>query len=323
METILVTGAAGFIGSHVVDRLLNNSCAVVGVDNLSTGNQRNLEDAYANDRFQFLKIDIRSLRGEDMRQVDAVFHFAAAKIPRYGDRLNTIHSNIETTKAALDIAKKYQCRFIFASTSDVYGKNQQPPFAEISDSVLGASVSARWSYAVSKLAGEHLCFGYAEEYQVPVVVIRYFGVYGPREALGWWGGAQSAFIEAALDGKPLEVHGDGKQTRCLAYIDDIIRGTIAVLEGKKPTNEIINLGGTQEVRMIDLAKQICRLLGYPFEKSVRFVPYSQLPSREYQDVRRRVPDLKKAQELLSYKPRILLREGLPQTIAWHKSLRGG
>lgn len=324
MQAILVTGAAGFIGSHLTDRLLKRGYGVVGVDNLSKGNRENLAIAQKKGKFQFIVGDIQrvSMDKDLPTKVDCVVHLAASKIPRYGGRLETVLENVEGTKAALELAKKQQCYFILASTSDVYGKNLELPFSETSNSVLGSSTTARWSYAVSKLTAEHLTFAYAEEYGIPVVVIRYFGVYGPREHLGWWGGAQSAFIEQLLDGKPLEIHGDGEQTRCLTYIDDIIDGTVAVLESDKLYNEIVNLGSTEEISMKKLAGLICSLMDRDPQIYLKFVPYESLPSREYQDVKQRIPDLAKAKHYLGYSPKVGLREGLKKTIQWHEVLRG-
>ncbi len=324
MQKILVTGAAGFIGSHLTDRLLNDGYKVAGVDNLSKGRKENLAKAREKKSFQFIVDDVtKASSNKDFpSKIDCIIHLAASKIPRYGGRLETMLENVEGTKAALELAKRARCYFILASTSDVYGKNPNVPFSETASSVVGPSTTARWGYAVSKLAAEHFTFAYAEKYKIPVTVIRYFGVYGPREHLGWWGGVQSAFIEQLLDEKPLEIHGDGEQTRCLTYIDDIVDGTVAAMESKHLHNEIVNLGSTEEISVIKLAGLICDLMGKDPSASMKFVPYESLPSRQYQDVKRRVPDLTKAKLSLGYAPKFRLRRGLKKTIAWHRSNRG-
>lgn len=323
MKRVFIVGCAGFIGSHTIDELLRQGYEVIGIDNLSKGDTSNLKIARKHQYFRFIKGDIvnsNTLRKID-KPIDGVFHFAAKKIPRYGGRAETVKENILGVLNVLELAKKERCRVLFASTSDVYGKNPDVPFSEMSNSVFGPSTSARWAYAASKLTGEHLCLGYAEAYDISVAIVRIFGTYGPREHLGWWGGPQSAFIENLLDGKKIELHGDGKQTRCLTYIDDMVKGIVDVFKAKAFKNELINLGSTEEISMKQLATMICRQMEKDPEKWMRFIPYASLPSRDYEDVRRRVPSLKKAEQVINYHPTVRLEGGLRQTIDWHQALR--
>lgn len=326
-KTIVITGVAGFIGSHLADRCLSDGWHVIGVDNLSMGSRENLYLAERNRHFQFLKADVSSSRMEamvrknvskkDMKTISTVVHLAAKKIPRYGGRVQTLLVNSNGTQHMLDLSKQLGARFLFASTSDVYGMNPDVPFSERSFSVLGPSTVSRWAYASSKLFDEHLVFGYHEEHKLPVVVIRYFGSYGPRHHRSWWGGPHSVFIDAAISGKPIPVHGDGKQTRSFCYIDDTVEATFRLLTESKINGEILNIGNDEEISIIDLAKKILARVGSS-KSRITFIPYDQFTGKEYQDVRRRIPDISKAKRLLRWKPRVSFKEGLVRTIQWHR-----
>ncbi len=273
--------------------------------------------------FAFTQGDVRdeSLVERLATGVAVIVHLAAFKIPRYGNRLDTLDINVRGMRAVLEAARRIGCKVVFSSTSDVYGKSPMLPFQEdASDLVMGPPQVRRWAYAVSKMYGEHLCLGYRETHGVPVVVIRYFGSYGPRQHLDWWGGPQALFIKAALAGEEMEVHGDGLQTRCFCYVDDMVDGTVRAIEREAAIGEIINLGGDEEVTIRGLAELTWRLVGRTDPPRVRLVPYEQFGGR-YEDVRRRVPDLAKAKRLLSFQPRIGLEEGMRRTIAWIRSLK--
>ena len=213
--TIGVTGAAGFIGSHLCRRLLGSGFKIIAVDNLSKGSLANINDLLGQKAFLFKKIDVTDFKSikTAFKKTNVIVHLAAAKIPRYGNRITTLLTNTKGTENILEIAKIGHKKTIFASTSDVYGKNPKLPFTENSDLVIGSSEVARWSYAVSKIFDEHLCFAYWEEFKVPFVIIRLFGVYGPRHHRSWWGGPPSLFIDAMKNNEVVEIHGDGEQTR--------------------------------------------------------------------------------------------------------------
>ncbi|MFI5105512.1 MAG: NAD-dependent epimerase/dehydratase family protein, partial [Terriglobales bacterium] len=195
-KTVLVTGAAGFLGSHLCDALLSRGHRVIGVDDLSHGKRENLGEAELNPRFSFHLLDITdAAKLHAVAQgVELIAHLAAFKIPRYGGRLQTLLVNSEGSLNVLRLAAEQKAKFLFTSTSDVYGKNPDVPFSETSASVIGASTVPRWAYAVSKLFDEHLAFAFMEEYGIPVTALRIFGSYGPRHHLSWWGGPQSVFI---------------------------------------------------------------------------------------------------------------------------------
>jgi len=324
MASILVTGGAGFIGSHLTDALLGAGHRVVVLDNFSMGNRENLAQHRGNDRLQVVEGDVldEAAVHAACRGCVAVAHLAAAKIPRYGNRLATLEVNTRGTRNVLEAARVHQARVLLASTSDCYGTNPQVPFSEESFSVVGPSEVARWAYAVSKLYDEHLCWAYREEHQVSITIVRYFGSYGPRNHRSWWGGPQAVFIEALLDGREIELHGDGTQTRSFCYIADTVAGTVAALLKPEADGQLFNIGNDQEISIAALAALIQRLCGVGGPLPARLVPYDQIGNRRYQDVARRVPDLSKARRLLGYAPRVLLEEGLTRTIEWHRAMRG-
>lgn len=318
---ILITGVAGFIGSNLAAALLKRGYKVIGLDDLSWGFKRNMGAIITNKNFKFFKGDVRSQRAVDtlMPGVDCVVHLAAYKIPRYGNCLDTLMVNSIGTQTLLKAAQKNKAKFIFASTSDVYGKHPNLPLKEDGDLLLGHSKVKRWSYAVSKLFGEHLCFAYEERYGLAVCVLRFFGSYGPNQNLSWWGGPQSVFINAALKNEPIELHGDGLQTRSFTYIDDVVDGIIRAVERKESIGEIFNIGNDKEISILNLAKLIWKLVKRNSKPKFKFIPYSKF-SGNYEDVRRRVPGIDKARRLLGFEPKVDLKEGLLETIEWQRKI---
>jgi len=316
--TIGITGVAGFIGSNLADELIAGGCDVIGVDNLSMGSIRNVEHHLGSSRFRFHQIDVRDLAAlrEAFARADRIVHLAAFKIPRYGNAIETLEVNNVGGKNVLEVARDGQRRVVLASTSDVYGKNAALPFAETSDSVIGPSTIARWSYAVSKLFDEHLALAYQASYGVPVTILRFFGSYGPRQHLSWWGGPQAVFISAILKDEPVEIHGDGSQTRSFTYISDLIDGIVRAIHYERDPASIFNLGNTTEISIKELAQVIWELCGAQRELKLKIIPYSSLG--RYEDVRRRVPDITKARQVLGFEPKVDLREGLERTIAWQR-----
>jgi UDP-glucose 4-epimerase len=323
-KTVLITGAAGFIGSNLADALLARGHRVIGFDNLSHGLESNLEQARRSPSFSFCKADVRdrdALR-QAARGADVIVHLAAYKIPRYGKAEEMLLINTEGGHSALEIASENRAKFVLASTSDVYGKNLSVPFSETSDSIIGTSTVARWGYAVSKLLDEHLALAYADSRKIPVTIIRIFGSYGPRHALSWWGGPQSVFIDAVLQGEPVSIHGDGLQTRSFTYISDTVSGFVAAVEQQDVSGEIFNIGSTREISILNLAKLIHRISGSTLPLNVQFIPYDEISKgRVYEDVRRRVPDISKAGQKLGFQPRVELEEGLLRTIEWQRAVR--
>lgn len=319
---ILVTGVAGFLGSHLLDKLIISGHEVLGIDNLSMGKLENIEHHLTNKCFQFLEKDItqKSTFENLATDIDCIVHLAAFKIPRYGKAIDTLKINYQGTENVLELAKELNCKCVLASTSDVYGRNPELPFSEESNSVIGSSKVARWSYAVSKLFDEHLAFAYQESYGFPVVLLRFFGSYGPRHHLSWWGEPQSVFIEQVLNDGEISIHGDGMQTRSFTFVNDTVAGIYAATVKQTANGEIFNIGNNQEVTILDLAKTIKRISDTPGELKLKFVPYESFTGKKYEDVMRRVPDSSKCESILGVKAQVSLEEGLSQTIAWQRSL---
>jgi UDP-glucose 4-epimerase len=317
-QHILITGVAGFLGSHLADALLKGGHRVTGVDNLSMGSRENLQGAMTHPAFTFHELDILNQAEFEaaIPAVDAVVHMAASKIPRYSSRLGTLRINSQGSEHALEVARHRNARFILASTSDVYGKSPHIPFREDQDTVLGSSSIGRWSYATSKLFDEHLAWGYQEEYDLGVTIIRIFGSYGPRQHRSWWGGPQSVFIDTLLRGQPIPIHGDGQQTRSFTYVQDTVAGFVAAVEKPEAVGQLFNIGDDREISILDLAHLLHRLMGKPGEAAVQLIPYQEIADRPYEDVRRRVPDNRKARQILAFSPQTSLEDGLSQTIAW-------
>jgi UDP-glucose 4-epimerase len=250
---------------------------------------------------------------------DTIVHLAAQKIPRYGGRLMTLEANVAGVNAAAHVALKNDADLVIASTSDVYG-NATPPFKEDDNLVLGPPTSARWAYAVSKLFDEHVVLGLAEERDLRVTILRFFGSYGPRNHPSWWGGPQAAFFEILLDGKVMEIHGDGQQTRTFTYIADTVDGVVRAMRTPEARGEVVNVGGDTPTTILQLAELVQTTLGLPQPLRARFVPYEALPGR-YQDVRHRVPDTTKARALLGFEANVSLADGLARTADWHLDRR--
>jgi UDP-glucose 4-epimerase len=323
-KTVVVTGAAGFLGSHLTDALLARGHRVIAIDNLSHGLLSNLDEARKNPLCSFHQLDVCDLKAFQAAAAGAevVVHMAAYKIPRYGKAEEMLLVNTNGGHNALEVAAANSARFVLASTSDVYGKNPAVPFSETSECVLGPSDVPRWGYAVSKLFDEHLAFAFAESRNIEAVIIRIFGSYGPRHALSWWGGPQSVFIDCILNGEPITIHGDGLQTRSFTYVADTVSGFVAATEMDGVSGEIYNIGNSRELSILDLARMIHRLSGSANPLNLNFIAYNEISKgRKYEDVRRRVPDTAKAAKKLGFTAKVDLEEGLRITIEWQKRLR--
>lgn len=324
-KPVLVTGAAGLLGSHIVDRLLDRGYRVTGLDNLSMGSLDNLDRAVRHASFTFVKADVRDGAAlEALEPHGAVVHMAAYKIEVPGLKgTDILATNSFGTAAVLEKTRQWNGRFVFASTSDVYGRNPALPFSEEASLVLGPSTVPRWGYAASKIFDEHLCFAYRREYGTGVTVIRYFNTYGPRHELtSRSGGPQALFFDALLKGRPMTVHGDGSQRRCFAYIDDAVELTVRAMEHSGAEGEILNIGNPDnEISIRELAELAYRVYGGqgdpPIEFKTHAVAYN---SARYEEVDRRIPDISKAIRILEYRPRIGNAEGLKRTLDWQRTL---
>jgi UDP-glucose 4-epimerase len=319
----LVTGAAGFLGSNLVQRALADGHEVLGIDNLSMGRIENLAACMPNPAFQFLQRDVTDPQtfADLAGDFDCLVHLAAFKIPRYGKTIDTLKINYQGTETTLEFARKLNCKLVLASTSDVYGRNTKLPFSEDStDHVIGSSKSPRWAYAVSKLFDEHLALAYQDAYGFPVTLLRFFGSYGPNQNTTWWGGPQAVFIDCVLNGKPIPIHGDGQQTRSFTYVSDTVEGIYQSMLREAANGQIINIGNTQEITILDLAQRIHRLSGAAGEVNVQFIPYESFTGKKYEDVMRRVPDASLCKALLGVSAQVGIDEGLARTIEWQRRL---
>jgi UDP-glucose 4-epimerase len=319
MPSILVTGAAGFIGSHLCDALIQRGHNVIALDNLSMGRLDNLSQCHEHPSFIFHQADVidKDQVNSIGAEAEIVVHLAAYKIPRYGNAIDTLRINALGIFNVLDLASRTGAKVVAASTSDVYGKNPTLPFDEDSDLLLGPSTIPRWSYAVSKLFDEHIALAYQDTYGFPVSLARFFGSYGPRHHLSWWGGPQSVFISAILRGEPVEIHGDGLQTRSFCYVSDTVDGLVKMIEDPKADGEIFNIGSVDEINIRDLASLVINICNMEDEVDLQYVPYETFG--KYEDVRRRVPNIEKARRLLGFEPRVTLEDGLRKTIEWQKT----
>jgi UDP-glucose 4-epimerase len=316
---ILITGVAGFIGSNLARHLLERGHTVTGIDNLSYGFMRNIEFVNQNEKFTFILGDISNpfiLKGV---RADIVVHLASQKIPRYTNALRTLDENYLMLKNVVDKCKNDKSKIIFASTSDVYGKNPKVPFTETDDLVMGPPTVKRWAYAISKMYSEQYILANKDEYGIKYTITRFFGSYGTNQNLTWWGGPQSVFIEKALKNEPIDLHGDGNQTRTFTYVDDTVNALVACIENDKSNNEIFNTGSKAggEISIKDLAYLIWKLVnGKDSEPKLNYIPYSTFGN--YEDVMRRVPDISKLCTTLDFQPEWDLEKGLQLTIDWQK-----
>ena len=316
MKKILITGVAGMIGSHLLDELLKKNYSIIGIDNLSFGKQENIQHNISNPNFKFYKVDVTDFETLKIlgKDIDIIIHLAAYK--KIGEKdisMPTFRINGKGTENILEVAKMWGSKVLFASTSDVYGMSPDLPLNEDGDLLLGPSMIKRWSYAVSKLYGEQMAFGYYHDYGVPVVVLRYFGGFSPRSSFAWSGGHVPIFIRAVLNNQEIIVHGDGLQTRSMGFVHDLVNGTILAMESEKAIGEIINIGNDEELSVIDTAKLIHKIANTGKELKVNFVPMAEVFGK-YKDIMRRIPDLSKAKRILGYEPAYKLHDAIVQTI---------
>jgi UDP-glucose 4-epimerase len=314
-ETVLVTGGAGFIGSHLVDRLLADGANVTVLDNFSTGHEANLDM-----QASLLRVVRGSVTDEDLvdrlvSEHPLVFHLAAAVGVRHimSEPVASLHTNVRGTENVLASAHRHGSRVVVASTSEIYGRSVEVPFKETANRVLGPTWIHRWSYSTSKAVDEHLAFAYADQ-GLRVSIVRYFNSYGPRIDESGYGSVIARFVTQGLAGTPITVHGDGKQTRCFTYVTDTVEGTLLAARRKEALGSVFNVGSLQETTILDLAKTIRDLLGS--SSPITLVPYEEAYPTGFQDTPRRVPDLTRAREILRYSPTVSLEQGLAATLAW-------
>ena len=317
MKRVLITGVAGMIGSHLLDYLIVKNYEIIGIDNLSFGKIENIQPHLEIERFKFYRVDVGDFETLKIlsRDVDIIVHLAAVKkISELDSSMATLTVNVYGTENILRAARMWGCKVVFASTSDVYGMSPDLPFREDGDLVLGPSMIKRWSYAVSKLYSEQMAYAYYKDFSVPIVILRYFGGFSPRSSFSWSGGHIPIFVDAILNDQEVTIHGDGKQTRAMAYVEDIVEGTILAMENEKAIGEVINLGNDEEMSIIDTAYLIHKIASTGKEIKLKHIKMEEIFGK-YKDIMRRRPDLTKAKKLLGYKPKISMEEAIKRMIS--------
>ncbi|MCI0535892.1 MAG: GDP-mannose 4,6-dehydratase [Verrucomicrobiales bacterium] len=305
---ILVTGGAGFIGSHLVERLLAEGKAVTVVDDCSTGREENLRNVLDHPKLSFIraKVSDYSQLQSTISRSESVYHLAAAVGVELvvHSPIRTIRTNLDETETVLEAAAKNSVPVLITSTSEVYGKSQKEAFAEEDDLLIGPPKLGRWSYACSKLMDEFLALAYAREKQLPVIVARLFNTVGPRQT-GRYGMVLPRFIASAQAGEPLKVHGDGKQTRCFCYVTDTVEALIRLQSSPNAPGEVFNVGSTDEISIIDLARQVIARLAS--KSQIEFLPYDIAYAEGFQDMLRRRPVVEKLFRTVGFRPTTPLR----------------
>ena len=316
---VLITGGAGFIGSHLAERLLARGDEVHILDDLSTGSIENIVLIKNHPNLTYHIDTIRNYRlaAELVDMCDIVYHLAAAVGVRLivESPVSTIETNIRGTDIVLSLAAKKRKRVVITSTSEVYGKRNKVPFSEDDDLVMGPTNKGRWSYACSKAIDEFLAIAYWKEKRVPTVIVRLFNTVGPRQT-GRYGMVIPNFVQQALTGRDITVYGDGTQTRCFTHVSDVVEAVIAVAEHPRAVGEVYNIGSDREISMLELAESIKNLTDSA--SNIVFVPYDEAYEEGFEDMMRRVPDLAKIRALIGYKPKIDLDAMLESIIDYHR-----
>ncbi len=317
---VLITGGAGFIGSHLADLLLSQDAEIWAVDNLSTGAIGNIEHLKNNPRFHYQIESIMNVPAvaELVDRVDVIIHLAAAVGVRLivESPVHTIETNIRGTEIILEQAAKKKKLVLIASTSEVYGKSNKVPFCEDDDLVIGAPNKGRWSYACSKAIDEFLALAYWKERRVPVIITRFFNTVGPRQT-GRYGMVVPNFVRQALAGEPITIYGDGQQSRCFGYVGDVVEALGKLIRNEKAVGEIFNIGNNEEVTIEALARRVIQITGSKSE--IVYVPYEQAYEAGFEDMLRRVPSLEKIGRFISYRPKTSLNEIIQKVVEYQRT----
>jgi len=315
----LITGGAGFIGSHVAEAMLALGDRVFVLDNLSTGSMENIVHLKGRAGFEYFidSVENEGLLAELVDRADVIFHFAAAVGVKLivEEPVRTIETNVHGTEIVLKHANKKKKLVVIASTSEVYGKSEDVPFREDSDLVLGPTPKHRWAYACSKAIDEFLALAYWKERKLPVIIVRFFNTVGPRQT-GQYGMVIPNFVRQALAGEAITVFGDGTQSRSFSHVADIVGALLKLVAEPKAIGQVINIGNTQEVTIRELAERVRELTGS--KSGIKLVPYDEAYESGFEDMPRRVPDLTKIKALVGYQPRYTLDDILTQVIEFYR-----
>ncbi len=316
----LITGGAGFIGSHLADALLGEGHDVDIIDNLSTGAIRNIGHLKSNPRFTYTidTLTNEPVLAELIDRNDVIFHFAAAVGVKLivEEPVHTIETNVHGTEIVLKHANKKRKKVVIASTSEVYGKSIDVPFREDADLVMGATVKHRWAYACSKAIDEFLALAYYKERGLPVIIVRFFNTVGPRQT-GQYGMVLPSFVRQALSGEPITVFGDGTQSRSFTYVGDVVECLIKLINEPRAIGQVFNIGNEEEVAILKLAEIVKSRTGS--SSPIEFVPYDKAYEAGFEDMPRRVPDLTKVRQLVGYEPHVQLNEIITKVIEYFRT----
>jgi UDP-glucose 4-epimerase len=319
----LITGGAGFIGSHLAERLLEQGERVVLLDNLSTGSMENIRHlkSFENLEYHLDGIENQHLLAELVDDADVIIHLAAAVGVKLivESPVRTIETNVNGTQLILEAASKKKKLVLLASTSEVYGKNTQVPFREDADLVLGPTTKGRWSYAASKALDEFLTIAYWKEKKQPVIVARFFNTVGPRQT-GRYGMVLPNFVKRALQNEPIEVFGNGRQSRCFCDVRDTVEALLRIVPLERAIGEVINIGNTEEITIEDLAKTVKQRTGS--NSPIDYVPYEKAYEPGFEDMMRRVPSIDKLHALTGFRPQTNLSEIIDRVAAYYRQKEG-
>ena len=321
---VLITGGAGFIGSHLAEAFLAAGDTITAVDDLSTGNLSNIRHLMGREDFQFIRESVRNTTTMAVLvdRCDLICHLAAAVgVQLIVDRpVHTIETNIHGSEVVLNLANKFGKKIFVASTSEVYGKSTNVPFGEDDDSVLGSTRFTRWSYAASKMVDEFLALAYHDQYGMEAIIGRFFNTIGPRQT-GAFGMVAPRFVQAALAGDPLEVYGEGTQSRCFCNVADVVGALVKLIDCPEAIGEVINIGSDESISIIDLAKKVIELTGS--SSGIRRLSYEEVYGRPFDDMLIRKPDLTKIKRLIGYEPKYTLDDTLRQMIDFERERNAG
>jgi UDP-glucose 4-epimerase len=319
MTHALITGGAGFIGSHLCEALLAKDYEVTVIDDLSTGRFENIAHLTGDPRFHFAIETITNINVMDrlVSECDLIFHLAAAVgVSLIVSRpIHTIETNVMGTNIVLQTARRYRKKVMLASTSEIYGKSDQAPFAEDDDRIQGSTTRSRWSYATSKALDEFLALAYHKEIGLPVVIFRLFNTVGPRQR-GQYGMVIPRFVRWALAGEDIQVYGDGKQTRCFANVGDVVDAVTLLSESDDALGEVFNVGTQEEVSILELARRVKERTGSQSE--IRLIPYDEAYEEGFEDMHRRQPDISKIRRMTGWEPQKNLDQTLDEIIAYFR-----
>ena len=301
---VLITGGAGFIGSHLADAYTGRGDEVVCIDDLSTGSIENIAHLKKHPRFRYVidTVHNQPVLAELIDGCDVVFHLAAAVGVKLivESPVRTIETNVRGTETVLALANKKKKKVLITSTSEVYGLSTEVPFREDGNLVMGATTKGRWSYACSKAIDEFLALAYWREKKLPTVVVRLFNTVGPRQT-GQYGMVIPTFVRQALAGRPITVYGTGEQTRCFGYVGDVVGALVSLMEKEEAVGQVFNIGSNEEVSILEVARRVKELTGSKSE--IVFVPYDEAYEEGFEDMPRRVPDITKVRGLVGFEPK--------------------